>query len=186
MLQSSRTQVHRARRRCRRVTAPIDATSPLPRELRFVPQKLLRPQPNLRKADELLPPVSGRVGILPHNLPADPSVGEEQSHIYAQVGRAKFLEEPFCLHELRPNAVGIPPLDVDESAGVKDQAVVEVAPGLAPGRLQHLVTLPECFLIEEFHESFERGREGGRTGTHNATVTRCSPTVPRRRQIHIA
>ncbi len=43
---------------------------------------MLRPQPNLRKANDLLPPVSGRVGILPHNLPADPSMGEERSHVY--------------------------------------------------------------------------------------------------------
>ncbi len=75
-------------------------------------------------------------------------------------------ERSGCLRELRPNAVGIPPLDVDEGAGVKDQAVVEVAPGLAPGPFQHLVALPECFLIKEFHESFEGGREEGGTGTH--------------------
>ena len=109
--------------------------------------------------------------MLPHKLPADPGVGEERSHIYAQVGGAKFPEEPLRLRELRPNPVGIPPLDVDEGAGVKDQAVVEVAPGLAPGPLQHLVTLPECFLIEELHESFEGGGEGGGTGTHGGPKT---------------
>jgi len=44
--------------------------------------------------------------------------------------------------------------------------VVEVAIGLAPGPLEHLVTRPERLLIEEFHEGFERGGKGRGTGTH--------------------
>ncbi len=79
--------------------------SPLPGKLRFVPPKVLRPQPDLRKGDDLLPPVSGRVWMLPHKLPADPGVGEERSHIYAQVDGAKFPEEPLRLRELRLNPV---------------------------------------------------------------------------------
>jgi hypothetical protein len=48
------------------------------------------------------------------------------------------------LVELSPHTVSVPPLPVNPCAGIKDQALVEVAPVPAPRLLQSLVAVPEA------------------------------------------
>lgn len=84
---------------------------------------------------------------------------EYPTHVDTQVMRRVPVESTLGLRELGEHTARVPSLHVHESAGVKDQALVEVAAFFPPGVLQHLVALPELSPIEAIDELDEGGGE---------------------------
>jgi hypothetical protein len=86
-------------------------------------------------------------------------VGEHGVDVDTQVAWPVSGQLPLCLLELRADAAWVAPLGVYERAGVEDQALVEVAPPLAPWALEHFVALPVLSRIEQLKKAVERLRK---------------------------
>ncbi len=92
-------------------------------------------------------------------LAAASRVGEHSVDVDTHVTWPVPGQLPLCLLELRADATWVTSLGVYERAGVEDQALVEVAPPLAPWALEHLMALPVLLRIEQLEKAVERLRK---------------------------
>lgn len=121
------------------------------------------------EGDEDGPGMRGRVAVLGDELAAGGGVFDHAVDVEAEVGGFAGVQKRLSLPELSGDAVAIPALDVDESAGEENEGVVELAARASPGGLEGFVTVPELSPVEEVEELVVGGLDVGGRLVHGAS-----------------
>ena len=72
------------------------------------------------------------------------AVGAQFGNVEPEVGDWIGVQTSQGFLELSPHTMSVPTLPVNPGAGIEDQALIEIAPALAPRLFQSLVAVPEA------------------------------------------